>query len=298
MKLRKLTITGFRGARFPLTIDLTANNKSLSVFGENASGKSTITDALEWFITGKVAHLWREDCREDSLRNVLLDDTDLSEVTVEFSDGTSNSKRLDAKLSITHATLDIDFLESIGALSKDRVFLRYAQIAQFIQRSKSEKRKAIAEIIGYESISNFRNTIQTTMNSLQRDSQYSAAKHRVEEEKKSLLRMAGRLISTPQMLYEQMNLEINRAGFDLNVHDKNSYVEVIQELRTKINQQERVEKKLRLQELIKDIGSLRTKLITVKEKASSLEDYNAVIAGLNVVGQLHGEVFGQWSSTN
>jgi hypothetical protein len=38
--------------------------------------KSTITDAIEWSIKGRVDHLWREDCKEASLRNVLLNERD------------------------------------------------------------------------------------------------------------------------------------------------------------------------------------------------------------------------------
>ena len=47
IKLRKLTLKGFRGARFDLPLDFTKDCRSLSIFGENASGKSTVTDALE-----------------------------------------------------------------------------------------------------------------------------------------------------------------------------------------------------------------------------------------------------------
>jgi predicted ATP-binding protein involved in virulence len=104
IKIRKLTVTGFRGARFTLPLDFTTEHRSLSVFGENASGKSTITDAIEWFIRDRVDHLWREDCKEASLRNVLLNESDASEVTVDFSDSTTNTKCLTAHLSVTNKT--------------------------------------------------------------------------------------------------------------------------------------------------------------------------------------------------
>jgi hypothetical protein len=55
----------------------------VSIFGENATGKSTPTDALEWFLLGKVEHLWREDCNEAALRDVLLSDKDSSVVSLD-----------------------------------------------------------------------------------------------------------------------------------------------------------------------------------------------------------------------
>lgn len=90
IRLRKLHISGFRGARFDLPLDFTKDCRSVSIFGENASGKSTFTDALEWFLLDKIEHLWREDCNEAALRNVLLGDEDLSVVSLEFSDAPLN----------------------------------------------------------------------------------------------------------------------------------------------------------------------------------------------------------------
>ena len=73
-RLRKLNIRGFRGSRFDLPLEFTKDYRSVAIFGENAAGKSTITDALEWFLLGRVDHLWREDCKEELLRNVLIGD--------------------------------------------------------------------------------------------------------------------------------------------------------------------------------------------------------------------------------
>jgi len=60
-KLRKLSVSGFRGARFALPLDFTNKSRSLAIFGENAAGKSTITDALEWFLTDRVGLAPRPD---------------------------------------------------------------------------------------------------------------------------------------------------------------------------------------------------------------------------------------------
>jgi hypothetical protein len=46
IRLRKLHISGFRGAGFDLPLDFTKDYRSVSIFGENAAGKSTFTDAL------------------------------------------------------------------------------------------------------------------------------------------------------------------------------------------------------------------------------------------------------------
>jgi predicted ATP-dependent endonuclease of OLD family len=72
-RLRAIQIDGFRGILQNLTVNL--GGQSLAIYGENATGKSSIADAIEWFYTDRVAHLWKENCKETSLRNTLLPDT-------------------------------------------------------------------------------------------------------------------------------------------------------------------------------------------------------------------------------
>ena len=63
-----------RGVRddLPLTLD----GGSILVYGDNGSGKSSISDALEWFYYGGVDHLSSEEIGRgglEALRNVMLD---------------------------------------------------------------------------------------------------------------------------------------------------------------------------------------------------------------------------------
>jgi energy-coupling factor transporter ATP-binding protein EcfA2 len=55
--LHKLTITNFRGAIRPLSLRFDPGAKLTVVYGENASGKSTICDALELLSRGRVGSL-------------------------------------------------------------------------------------------------------------------------------------------------------------------------------------------------------------------------------------------------
>ncbi len=55
-----------------ITIDLGPSGRSIAIYGENATGKSSISDSIEWFYKNKVEHLWKENCKESALRNTLL----------------------------------------------------------------------------------------------------------------------------------------------------------------------------------------------------------------------------------
>src|SRR5438132_8825609 len=128
IKLRKLTVSGFRGARYPLSLDLSPRLRSVAIYGENAAGKSTIADALEWFISNRVSHLWREDCKEDALRNVFVGADEASEVSVEFSNALTNGKRLDSQLHVSVAHHDRDVSDLVMRLREENIILRHAQI--------------------------------------------------------------------------------------------------------------------------------------------------------------------------
>ena len=98
---------------------------------------------------------------------LLLEDS--SEVTVEFSDTATSTKQRNFALVVTDTNKTIDFQELIVKLQAENIFLRHAQISDFIQQSKSDKRKAVASIIGYDDISDFRNRNSRPLNHLRKD---------------------------------------------------------------------------------------------------------------------------------
>ena len=72
--IEKIKIKGFRGVRDELELTL-PNSKSLLLYGDNGSGKSSILDAIEWFLTDSVSHLKGEEIETYGKRlgNPILD---------------------------------------------------------------------------------------------------------------------------------------------------------------------------------------------------------------------------------
>lgn len=136
-KVRKVTVSRFRGARFDLPLDFSKKTKSVAIFGENASGKSTITDALEWFIHDRVDHLWREDCKQDSLRNVLADDKP-SSVELVFDGTNRNGNKALSEALKTSATFANDHVaQLVSDLKSDNIILRHADIINFLDKTRA-----------------------------------------------------------------------------------------------------------------------------------------------------------------
>lgn len=53
MKLEKLTLTNFKGIKY---FEMTPHGKDSSVFGENATGKTSLTDAMAWLLYNQDSH--------------------------------------------------------------------------------------------------------------------------------------------------------------------------------------------------------------------------------------------------
>ena len=77
MKLKQIDIKGLRGIKESLSLEL--NGKSIVLYGDNGMGKSSITDAIEWFYTNKVAHLAGSEIDlKEALRNASVDEAFVS----------------------------------------------------------------------------------------------------------------------------------------------------------------------------------------------------------------------------
>ena len=79
-RIQRLVMKAFRGVPKELTIDFT-DGRSIAVFGDNGTGKSTIADALEWYFTGNIELLSHEG-RQHAVR-YLGGDAD-AETSVEL----------------------------------------------------------------------------------------------------------------------------------------------------------------------------------------------------------------------
>ena len=55
VKIKSISMKGLRGVKEELTLPL--EQKSIILYGDNGTGKSSITDAIEWFYYGRIEHL-------------------------------------------------------------------------------------------------------------------------------------------------------------------------------------------------------------------------------------------------
>jgi hypothetical protein len=157
-RIKCISATAFRGVPETLTVDL-PDARSLIVFGDNGTGKSTIADALEWYFTGHVEFL-RHEGRQQALRHLAA--ATGTTTTVEIK----TTGDLGGEISYPEGTTPPRVLE---AASRETFLLRGRTLVQFVEKPKAEKWKALAQILGLDAVDQLRLDLQRAKNELQRD---------------------------------------------------------------------------------------------------------------------------------
>lgn len=80
MRIENIAITWFRGSAD--RIDLNTRSKSVVVYGENGSGKSSFVDAMEYALkSGRIGHLAHEYSGKHQEKGVINTHTPIDQIT-------------------------------------------------------------------------------------------------------------------------------------------------------------------------------------------------------------------------
>ena len=158
MKLRAVSLSGFRGAKVRFDMSLPASG--VCILAENGHGKTTIVDALEFWGSGDIAHLNREGCQLDSAVNV---DSGSAEVVAETTTHSALKRTLRGR---TASSLQPMGPVPVGIpLPPVLPILRHRTMADFMNKSPLEKLKALLELVGLQPLNGFRQEFVTAVNS-------------------------------------------------------------------------------------------------------------------------------------
>lgn len=184
VKLRNLSLLNFRGAKDLLDLDFGRDCRSCAIFGYNGEGKSTFTQAVEWFYMDRIARLKGEGCVTEDLINLASKPQDETSVNIVFNKNELNSsKTFDktkrrSRLSNT-STLFVDYFEK--DVRFDRIYLDQQSILWFLSQTKGAKKGSIAEIVGYEEIIKTKSTVSAVLRNLERHARLADAQRRLSQ---------------------------------------------------------------------------------------------------------------------
>lgn len=209
-KIKSLSIKGIRGIKEQLTLEL--DEKSILLYGDNGSGKSSITDTFEWFYNNEVEHLSDEEIGRrglEALRNVFLEDEEEGTVDIEFTDDKYNSEKSifykKTSLKSEHSNETEEFKEYLIQAQKENLVLRYKGLVDFILATKREKLDTLSDIIGFSEVSKTRETLRKVVGELKREFKKSDFDNKINTQQQKIIDYFGRNITSDEQFVEAVN---------------------------------------------------------------------------------------------
>ena len=237
-KINNIIIKGFRGVKN--TIELPLTGKSILIYGDNGSGKSSISDSIEWFYSDRVTHLSSNEIDlKDALRNSSLNDSEVSEVKVSFSNSAYDcSKTLSYKrnkLSVESSNASTDFNKYILKTVSENILLRYQSLTDFVDNTKGEKLKYLSDIIGFSEVTRKKEILQRSYNSIKAEIKNQNFEAQINTQKRVLIEKIGAAISQEQNLFEKLNEKIQPLKIGIEIKSIEDIDKVLEHIKKPVN---------------------------------------------------------------
>ena len=149
-EIKRITISGFRGIRTSLDLNFQKGSsiRSMIIYGRNGTGKSSITDAWEWFHTEKIEHLRREGAREGSYPHKFSVDGETF-VEIDFNNPSLGTQRLKFNHSRITIPSPLGDIVAFRHLAPHPCHISFKDLTNFVYKSKTEKFDALALLMGF-----------------------------------------------------------------------------------------------------------------------------------------------------
>lgn len=216
-KIRTLEICGLRGIKRKLCLDL--SGRSTLIYGDNGSGKSSISDAIEWFYRNRIEHLAAGEIGRDgipALRSVLLDNADEGFVKIEYAKaklGSTKSIRLKRNaLESTHSNVTKDFQDFLALSSNENLILRYRDLIPFVVDTRKGRLDHLSKIIGFSEVSDVRALLKRTVNDLTKHLRSSDFDGQISRQQEHLIGCFDRNVTSREQFIQAINDLIKPLG--------------------------------------------------------------------------------------
>lgn len=180
MRIETIELLWFRGAADSVALE--AKGKSVVVYGENGSGKSSFVDAIEYLLNnGKVGHLSHEYSGKHQQKAIINTHTARGKKTglrVAFKDG--SELVVDIKRNGTFTTSGAEGAE-MSSWDYRRTVLRQDEVAAFIAFTKGAKYSALLPLLGLSQLEVMAENLRHLAKAIEQQLALSALKARLEE---------------------------------------------------------------------------------------------------------------------
>ena len=208
IKIKNISIAGIRGIKE--SVNLPLNEKSILLYGDNGTGKSSISDAIEWFYTDKVAHLSGSEIDlKEALRNSYKTEDEMSSLAISYNksifDSTKTLSVKKGKLTVDLSNETDDFQKYHNDSKNENLLLRYQFLRDFIDQTKGDKLKYLSDIIGFSEVTKTKEILKKVFNSLKSEIKTQNFEAQINTQKQTLIDKIGAAISQEKNLFEKIN---------------------------------------------------------------------------------------------
>lgn len=203
-KIKSINITGIRGVREGLNLSL--DKKSLLIYGDNGTGKSSISDALEWFYNDSIEHLTGEEVGgkgKNALRNLFLNPSDDAKIEIQYSNKLlDNEKSINNLLKTFNSNSSKEFANYFNQSQSENLILRYRDLVQFIIATKGDKLKHLQNIIGFSQVQELRSLLKLVGGRIARGIKAGGYSNKRSAQQAILLESLGQNITSSKQFFE------------------------------------------------------------------------------------------------
>ena len=235
-KIKSINISGIRGIKDPLTLDL--DKKSVLVYGDNGTGKSSVTDAFEWFFFDHIEHLSNEEIGRrkgrDALRNIFIPEREDGYIELQFDDNKLDTKKsIDSSLKPSSSNTSDEFNEFIVAAQSENLILRYRDLVQFIIAGKTDKLNELQRIIGFSEVANIRSLLKKNAGRIARTIKAANYDNLKSIQQSKIIENLGQPAYDDEQLFEGANKLIEPLELGIEIKSRKDVNTVLKKIQTK-----------------------------------------------------------------
>lgn len=235
-KISSIKISGLRGVKEPL--DLNLNKKSILIYGDNGTGKSSLTDSFEWFFYDKIGHLSNEEIGrrkgKDAIRNVFIPDTEDGFIELKFDDDKLNTKKsIDSSLRTSLSNTSDEFQKFIITANSERLILRYRDLVQFVIAGKTDKLNELQNIIGFSEVANLRALLKKNAGRIARNIKTANYDNQKNIQQSTILENLGQNSYSDEQLFDGANKLIEPLKLETEIKSRADINAVLKKIESK-----------------------------------------------------------------
>lgn len=257
IKLSKLVVEGFRGILEPTPLDFEKDCKSIVLFGNNGDGKSSFSEAIEWYVIDRIDYLGREGCGRDDYFNKAFPTNKDASVELSFNLTDLNStKVLKRQGGKEFSNKDQKFEWILAEVARESIILRHDTMREFVDMGKTDKLKEVEKIIGFGVVGEIRDALLKVVNALQNDRTIPRVEGELRGRAEDVSKLTGK---TP---FEQEEVIVfadevrKELGYSQPISDFSSLVRIANELEKQTADTAKGKKLAHFEEATKHISSL------------------------------------------